>query len=82
MDRRIDRGYSVATSVDTGGAAESPMRGKGAPGLHDVALEPMSAVQQAQIFSVQDEYIQTTPLKGIDGYQDMVSPFRDVPVLR
>ena len=63
-----------ATSGDTGSAAEYAMRGK--RGISVFMLSPhgrMSAFQQAQMFSLQDENIHNIAIEGVfDDCQDMV----------
>ncbi len=63
-----------ATSGDTGSAAEYAMRGK--QGIKVFMLSPhgkMSAFQQAQMFSLQDENIYNIAMKGwFDDCQDVV----------
>ena len=63
-----------ATSGDTGSAAEYAMRGK--QGIRVVMLSPegrMSAFQQAQMFSLQDENIHNIAIQGVfDDCQDIV----------
>lgn len=63
-----------ATSGDTGGAAEYAMRGK--KGLRVFMMSPhgrMSAFQQAQMFSLQDENIHNIAIEGtFDDCQDIV----------
>ncbi|RMX11866.1 threonine synthase [Vandammella animalimorsus] len=63
-----------ATSGDTGSAAEYAMRGK--QGIRVFMLSPhgrMSAFQQAQMFSLQDENIHNIAIEGVfDDCQDIV----------
>ena len=63
-----------ATSGDTGSAAEYAMRGK--QGIRVFMLSPegrMSAFQQAQMFSLQDENIHNIAIQGVfDDCQDIV----------
>ena len=63
-----------ATSGDTGSAAEYAMRGK--QGVRVFMLSPhgrMSAFQQAQMFSLQDENIHNLAVEGVfDDCQDIV----------
>ena len=63
-----------ATSGDTGSAAEYAMRGK--QGIRVFMLSPhgrMSAFQQAQMFSLQDENIHNIAVEGVfDDCQDIV----------
>ena len=63
-----------ATSGDTGSAAEYAMRGK--HGIRVFMLSPhgrMSAFQQAQMFSLQDENIHNIAIEGVfDDCQDIV----------
>ena len=63
-----------ATSGDTGSAAEYAMRGK--RGIRVFMLSPhgrMSAFQQAQMFSLQDENIHNIAIEGVfDDCQDIV----------
>ena len=63
-----------ATSGDTGSAAEYAMRGK--HGVRVFMLSPqgrMSAFQQAQMYSLQDENIHNLAVKGVfDDCQDIV----------
>ena len=63
-----------ATSGDTGSAAEYAMRGK--KGVRVFMLSPhgrMSAFQQAQMFSLQDENIHNIAIEGVfDDCQDIV----------
>ncbi|MHB1250471.1 MAG: threonine synthase, partial [Polaromonas sp.] len=63
-----------ATSGDTGSAAEYAMRGK--KGVRVFMLSPngrMSAFQQAQMFSLQDENIHNLAVEGVfDDCQDIV----------
>ncbi|WP_423455184.1 threonine synthase [Ottowia sp. VDI28] len=63
-----------ATSGDTGSAAEYAMRGK--KGIRVFMLSPhgrMSAFQQAQMFSLQDENIHNIAIEGVfDDCQDIV----------
>ena len=63
-----------ATSGDTGSAAEYAMRGK--QGIRVFMLSPegrMSAFQQAQMFSLQDENIHNITIEGVfDDCQDIV----------
>jgi threonine synthase len=63
-----------ATSGDTGSAAEYAMRGK--KGIRVFMMSPygrMSAFQQAQMFSLQDENIQNIAIEGVfDDCQDIV----------
>jgi threonine synthase len=63
-----------ATSGDTGGAAEYAMRGRA--GVRVFMLSPhgrMSAFQQAQMFSLQDENIHNIAVRGVfDDCQDIV----------
>ena len=63
-----------ATSGDTGSAAEYAMRGK--QGIRVFMLSPegrMSAFQQAQMFSLQDENIHNIAIAGVfDDCQDIV----------
>ena len=63
-----------ATSGDTGSAAEYAMRGK--QGVRVFMLSPhgrMSAFQQAQMFSLQDENIHNITVEGVfDDCQDIV----------
>ena len=63
-----------ATSGDTGSAAEYAMRGK--KGISVFMLSPqgrMSAFQQAQMFSLQDENIHNLAIEGVfDDCQDIV----------
>ena len=63
-----------ATSGDTGSAAEYAMRGK--QGIRVFMLSPegrMSAFQQAQMFSLQDENINNIAIEGVfDDCQDIV----------
>jgi threonine synthase len=63
-----------ATSGDTGSAAEYAMRGK--QGIRVFMLSPhgrMSAFQQAQMFSLQDENIHNIAIDGVfDDCQDIV----------
>ncbi len=63
-----------ATSGDTGSAAEYAMRGK--QGVRVFMLSPqgrMSAFQQAQMFSLQDENIHNIAVQGVfDDCQDIV----------
>ncbi|MET4575663.1 threonine synthase [Ottowia thiooxydans] len=63
-----------ATSGDTGSAAEYAMRGK--KGIRVFMLSPhgrMSAFQQAQMFSLQDENIHNIAVEGVfDDCQDIV----------
>ena len=63
-----------ATSGDTGSAAEHAMRGK--KGIRVFMMSPhgrMSAFQQAQMFSLQDENIQNIAIEGVfDDCQDIV----------
>ncbi|MBZ9942330.1 threonine synthase [Mesorhizobium sp. BR1-1-13] len=63
-----------ATSGDTGSAAEYAMRGK--RGIRVFMMSPrgrMSAFQQAQMFSLQDENIQNIAIEGVfDDCQDIV----------
>jgi threonine synthase len=63
-----------ATSGDTGSAAEYAMRGKA--GVRVFMLSPhgrMSAFQQAQMFSLQDENIHNIAIEGVfDDCQDIV----------
>lgn len=63
-----------ATSGDTGSAAEYAMRGK--TGIRVFMMSPngrMSAFQQAQMFSLQDENIQNIAIEGVfDDCQDIV----------
>ena len=63
-----------ATSGDTGSAAEYAMRGKA--GVRVFMTSPhgrMSAFQQAQMFSLQDENIHNIAIKGVfDDCQDIV----------
>ena len=63
-----------ATSGDTGSAAEYAMRGK--QGIRVFMLSPegrMSAFQQAQMFSLQDENIHNLAIDGVfDDCQDIV----------
>ncbi len=63
-----------ATSGDTGSAAEYAMRGK--QGIRVFMLSPegrMSAFQQAQMFSLQDENIHNLAIEGVfDDCQDIV----------
>ena len=63
-----------ATSGDTGSAAEYAMRGK--QGIRVSMLSPegrMSAFQQAQMFSLQDENIHNIAIEGVfDDCQDIV----------
>lgn len=63
-----------ATSGDTGSAAEYAMRGK--QGIRVFMLSPhgrMSAFQQAQMFSLQDENIHNIAIEGMfDDCQDIV----------
>jgi threonine synthase len=63
-----------ATSGDTGSAAEYAMRGK--KGIRVFMMSPhgrMSAFQQAQMFSLQDENIHNIAIEGVfDDCQDIV----------
>jgi threonine synthase len=63
-----------ATSGDTGSAAEYAMRGK--TGIRVFMMSPhgrMSAFQQAQMFSLQDENIHNIAIEGVfDDCQDLV----------
>ncbi|RWA75312.1 MAG: threonine synthase [Mesorhizobium sp.] len=63
-----------ATSGDTGSAAEYAMRGK--KGIRVFMMSPngrMSAFQQAQMFSLQDENIQNIAIEGVfDDCQDIL----------
>ena len=63
-----------ATSGDTGSAAEYAMRGK--KGVRVFMMSPhgrMSAFQQAQMFSLQDENIHNLAIEGVfDDCQDIV----------
>ena len=63
-----------ATSGDTGSAAEYAMRGK--KGIRVFMMSPhgrMSAFQQAQMFSLQDENIHNLAIEGVfDDCQDIV----------
>ncbi|RWC40890.1 MAG: threonine synthase [Mesorhizobium sp.] len=63
-----------ATSGDTGSAAEHAMRGK--TGIRVFMMSPhgrMSAFQQAQMFSLQDENIHNLAIEGVfDDCQDIV----------
>ena len=63
-----------ATSGDTGSAAEYAMRGK--KGVRVFMMSPhgrMSAFQQAQMFSLQDDNIHNIAIEGVfDDCQDIV----------
>ena len=69
-----------ATSGDTGSAAEYAMRGK--EGVRVFMLSPhgrMSAFQQAQMFSLQDENIYNLAVEGVfDDCQDIVKGVSNV----
>ncbi len=73
---RSDRSLTVlgATSGDTGSAAEHALKGK--RGIEVYMLSPagrMSAFQQAQMFSLQDENIHNVVIEGVfDDCQDLV----------
>ena len=74
-----------ATSGDTGSAAEYAMRGK--KGIRVFMMSPhgrMSAFQQAQMFSLQDENIHNIAIEGVfDDCQDIVkSVSRDLEFKR
>ncbi|RWC00297.1 MAG: threonine synthase [Mesorhizobium sp.] len=72
--RREELNILGATSGDTGSAAEYAMRGK--TGIRVFMMSPhgrMSAFQQAQMFSLQDENIQNIAIEGVfDDCQDIV----------
>lgn len=72
--REEDLNILGATSGDTGSAAEYAMRGK--KGVRIFMLSPrgrMSAFQQAQMFSLQDENIYNIAIDGVfDDCQDIV----------
>jgi len=73
---RRDEGLNIlgATSGDTGSAAEYAMRGK--KGVRVLMMSPhrrMSAFQQAQMFSLQDDNIHNLAIEGVfDDCQDIV----------
>jgi threonine synthase len=72
--RHEDLNILGATSGDTGSAAEYAMRGK--KGIRVFMMSPhgrMSAFQQAQMFSLQDENIHNIAIEGVfDDCQDIV----------